>query len=399
MSFHTALQFHFGTFKNIRGYLDTLIVGESRTGKSSTADTLRRVYGLGVFVSLAGNSATIPGLIGGSNKTANGYQTRAGIIPQNHRGLIIFEEFGKSHSNIIAELTDIRSSNEVRITRVSGTLTLPAMVRMISLTNVKNTDGTIKPIASYPNGISIITELVGTAEDIARYDILAVIGDKGSLVVDPFWKPEDPFPTEVYQTRVRWVWSRTAEQIIISEDVGQHIINEANALNQEFNCHIKIFGTEAWKKLTRLSIAIAGYLVSTDDSYENIIVTKEHVDYAVQMFRELYDNDVFRLREYVANERKYNVIDDEGVALLQQLYIKCPALLVMLEQEAKVSRNTLIAAVGLDNATYNGFINTLIRGSFVKLTANDVLPTERFRLGMAKINRNSNLLRVGENNA
>ena len=132
LSFHTALQFHFGTFKDIRGYLDTLIVGESRTGKSSTADTLRKVYGLGVFASLAGNSATIPGLIGGSNKTANGYQTRAGIIPQNHRGLIIFEEFGKSHSNIITELTDIRSSNEVELHECPGHLPLPAMVRMIS---------------------------------------------------------------------------------------------------------------------------------------------------------------------------------------------------------------------------------------------------------------------------
>ena len=88
--------------------------------------------------------------MGGSNKTAGGsFQTRAGIIPQNHKGLIIFEEFGKSNANVVTELTDIRSSNEVRITRVSGSITLPAMVRMISLTNVKNTNGIIKPIASY----------------------------------------------------------------------------------------------------------------------------------------------------------------------------------------------------------------------------------------------------------
>ena len=120
LAYHTVLQFNFGTFKNVRGYLDTLIVGESRVGKSSTADALRSTYELGMFTSLAGNSATIPGLIGGSNKTAGGaYQTRAGIIPQNHRGLIIFEEFGKSNNNIITELTDIRSSNEVRINRVS----------------------------------------------------------------------------------------------------------------------------------------------------------------------------------------------------------------------------------------------------------------------------------------
>ena len=130
-----------------------------------------------MFTSLAGNSATVPGLIGGSNKTTNGSQTRAGIIPQNHKGLIIFEEFGKSNANVIKELTDIRSSNEVRITRVSGTITLPALVRMITLTNVKNVNGSIKPIASYPNGFSILTELVDTAEDIARYDLIVILSE------------------------------------------------------------------------------------------------------------------------------------------------------------------------------------------------------------------------------
>ena len=400
LAYHTVLTFNFGHFTDVRGYLDTLVVGESRVGKSSTAEALRLEYQLGTFTSLAGNSATVPGLIGGSNKTPGGaYQTKAGLIPQNHKGMIIFEEFGKCNSNIVKELTDVRSSNEVRITRISGTLTLPAMVRMVSLSNVKSAQGEIKSIASYPNGISIVTELVGTAEDIARYDILAVLGDKGNAIIDPFWEPEEPLPTEVYQTRIRWVWSRTKEQIFISDEVSKYIIAQANALNQEYNCHIKIFGTEAWKKLSRLSIAIAGYLVSTDNSFENIIVNTEHVDYAVSLYKELYDNHTFRLREYVANERKYNTIDDEGIALLQQTYIKCPALLIMMEQEAKVSRNSLMAAVGLDAATYNGFMNALIRGSFVKLTANDILPTERFRLGMARINRRSNIGRVGENNA
>ena len=165
---------------------------ESRVGKSSTAETLRKCYGLGVFTSLAGNSATIPGLVGGSNKTANGFQTRAGIIPQNHRGLIIFEEFGKSKMDVITELTDIRSSNEVRISRVSGTITLPATVRMIALTNVKQSGGPPKPIASYPNGISLVTELVPTAEDIARYDIIPSLQTKATKI-DPFWEPQEPF--------------------------------------------------------------------------------------------------------------------------------------------------------------------------------------------------------------
>ena len=399
LAYHTVLAFNLGTFKNVRGYLDTLIVGESRMGKSSTAEQLRKTYQLGTFTSLAGNSATVAGLIGGSNKVnGGGFQTKAGIIPQNHKGLIIFEEFGKCNSNIVTELTDIRSSNEVRITRVSGTLHLPAMVRMISLSNVKaGHNNEIKSIASYPNGISIITELVATAEDIARYDLLVVLGDKGKTHIDPYWVPEEPLPDEVYQTRIRWVWSRTPEQITISEEVGKCIIDMSNELNKSYSCHIKIFGTEAWKKLSRLAIAVAGYLVSTDETYTNIVVTKEHVVYAANLFIQLYDNPVFRLKEYVETEKKYSTIDQAGVDLLQLLYIKAPQLLIMLEQEAKPSRNTLMAAVGLDSNTYNGFMSELIRGSFIKLSSNDVIPTERFRLGMNKIDRHhTSLQRLGE---
>ncbi|NCB02686.1 MAG: hypothetical protein EOM67_11045, partial [Spirochaetia bacterium] len=36
LSYHTVLGFNFGNFKNVRGYLDTFVVGESRVGKSST---------------------------------------------------------------------------------------------------------------------------------------------------------------------------------------------------------------------------------------------------------------------------------------------------------------------------------------------------------------------------
>jgi hypothetical protein len=393
------LQFNFGSFKNVRGYLDTIIVGESRVGKSSTAETLRKTYGLGVFTSLAGNSATIPGLVGGSNKTANGFQTRAGIIPQNHRGLIIFEEFGKSNTNVIKELTDIRSSNEVRIARVSGTITLPAVVRMISLSNVRAVDGTTKPIASYPNGISVLTELIETAEDIARYDLIVILADKGAAQIDPFWEPLEPFPEQVYKDRVRWVWSRTAEQIIISREVGLYIMEKSNELNRDYECHLKIFGTEAWKKISRLSIAIAGYLVSTDETYQNIIVQKEHVDYTVNFFRQIYDNTTFKLREFVNHEKQYTQINDEGIALLQDLYNRNPGLILQLEQCATANKNMLGGATGLSNDDLNKALQNLTKGLFIRFSNHEIVPTERFRLGVARINKNTYVQRLGEGNA
>lgn len=398
LAYHTPLEFHLGRFRNLRGYLDTLVIGESRMGKSSTAETLRKTYNLGMFVSLAGNSATIPGLIGGSNKVGTGYQTKAGLIPQNHKGLMIFEEFGKCRADIISELTDIRSSNEVRIARVSGALTLPAIVRMITLSNVKTlASKDIRSIASYPHGIAVVTELVGSAEDIARYDIMLVLGDKGTSISDPYWEPREPYAPEDYKARIRWVWSRTADQIIIPEDVGHYIFAQANELNLQYDTHIKIFGTEAWKKLARVAIAVAGYTVSTDD-YTNLIVTKDHVDYAVRYMTRIYDNETFKLKQYVEHERKYSTTDEAAARLLQEIYVQAPGVVLHLEQEHKTSRNMLTAASGLTNDQVSRVINLLIQGMFVKLNANDIVPTERFRLTTPSLARNTVLRRVGEIN-
>lgn len=396
LSYHTALAFNFGSFKNVRGYLETLIVGESRMGKSSTATALQKTYGLGAFVSLAGNSATIAGLVGGSNKTTTGFQTRAGVIPQNHKGLIVFEELGKCSANILAELTDIRSSNEVRIARVSGTMVLPAWVRMITLTNTKHINNQIKPIASYPNGISIITELVPTAEDIARYDLMVVLGDRGNSNINPLWEPEQPFPEEAYRARIRWIWSRTPEQIIFPDTTKKKIIEEANALNKDFDCHIKIFGTEAWKKICRLAIAIAGYCVSTDETYENIVVNTTHVTAAVNFLRKIYDNPVFKLREYVQHEKLFSTTDEEAVVLLQDIWNKTPGVVQQLEQYASVTKNMLQATTGLSNEELNRTLNRLTKGLFIRVSNFEISPTERFRLTLSQIERNTHINPLGE---
>lgn len=399
LSYHTPLQFKFGTFEHVRGYLDTIIVGESRTGKSSTAECLRNLYGLGTFTSLAGNSATIPGLVGGSNKTATGFQTRAGIIPQNHKGLVIFEEFGKSNNTVITELTDIRSSNEVRITRVAGTITLPAMVRMITLTNPKNKNGNIQSIASYPNGIEILKDLVEAAEDIARYDMIIILPDKGNAQIDPLWVPDTPLDPKAYKDRIRWVWSRTEEQVIINQETQFYIIEQANEINKTYEGHIKIFGTEAWKKISRLAIAVAGYVCSTDSTYENIIVKKEHVDFAIKYLIKLYDNPTFKLKEFINYEKQYSEINEEGINALQDIYDKNPMLVLQLEQCSSTSRNILMAATGMEQKDLNMALNRLTKMLFIKYSNHDIIPTERFRKGLAELNRSTYAPRIGEINA
>lgn len=395
LAYHTVLNFNIGREKNVRGYLDTIIVGESRTGKSATAKALRETYGLGAVVSLAGGAATEAGLVGGSQAIqGGGHQTRAGVIPQNHKGLIVFEELAKCNSEITKKLTDIRSSNMVRITRVSGTTQIPAIVRMISLTNVKNSGG-IKSIGSYPNGIEIIREIASTAEDMARYDIMFVMPEKPSDMYDPFWEPQEPLPIQVYRDRIRWVWSRTPDQVLISRDIGTLIKSTACELNDKYDCHIKIFGTEAWKKLARLAIAIAGYTVSTDETFENIVVTEEHVNLATKILVGLYDNDTFKLASYVENERKYKVPTPESTLALTAIYGKSSALIKELEVNSEVSKSALSSVTGLSNDDLNPIIQQLKEHNFVRAEGNNIIPTEKFRKSVGEVNTKITIQKLG----
>lgn len=398
LSYHTALQFNFNG-KTERGTLDTLIVTESRIGKSSTAEALQKLYSLGTFVSLAGGNATIAGIIGGSNKVNGSYQTRAGLLPMNHRGLVVFEELAKCDKDLVKALTDTRSSSSVKITRVSGDLQLPALVRMITLSNVKSSSKNIQPIASYPNGITILVDLIGAPEDIARYDLMLVMGETGNREIDPDWRPATPFEPEVYKAKIRWVWSRNPDQIVITREVVEYIFKKCNELNNKYDSHIKIFGTEAWKKVARLATAIAGYVVSTDDTYEKIIVTTECVDEAVDYLVSCYDNNTFKLKEYVDNERRYGDIDDDGIKLLQDIYNQNPMVLRQLSVLDKTNRMNLTSATGLDNDMYNKLMNRLVQGAFVKFDGYDIVPTERFRKGFGLIDKSGNIVRVGEFNA
>lgn len=392
--FHTPLQFKWGN-RIERAYLDAMMIGESRTGKSQTAKKLMELYELGVFTSL--KTTTKAGLIGGSDQTAGGYKTKLGVLPRNHRGAVIMEEFSGASKDLISSLTDIRSSNMVRLDRVNGTTQAPAMVRMLSISNQrKNTQGETIPLRQQSSGVDVVVNLIGTAEDIARYDFFLLI-DKPDRYISPNEKPKlDAFPKESYLNRVRWIWSRTEEQIIIPDDVKEYIVHQANKLNEKYDCHINFFGAEAWKKLTRVAIATAAMCVSTED-FENLIVKTEHVDWAKGFLMACYDNEIFNLRAYVENERKFTTCPEVSVQALQGLYRTNKNLIIQMSRGTEFTQKQLQALSGLDNKEFHKVISTFAECYFIRYSRSGdrIIPSERFRRAFRLINRDEYMRRVG----
>lgn len=380
--FHTPLEFKFGR-RTERAYLDVMIVGDPRTMKSQTAKEMSKMYELGTVVSL--KTATIAGLIGGSDNTGGGWKTKIGLLPRSHKGAVIMEEFSGGGKETISKLTEIRSSNRVRITRVNGTTDVPAMVRMLSISNPVANGGISLSVKQYPSGIPILLDLVGASEDIARYDFFLLVDEPSDYIspLDDF--DLEPFEKEAYMTRIRWVWSRTTEQIQIDRPVAEYIVKQAQEMNKKYDFHIKLFGPEAWKKIARIAIACAGMTVSTDENFENLIVTQQHVDFATRFLENLYNNDVFNLRKYVDGERKFDRCNEVDIAELQALYTSNSVLLHQLEQETEVSQRQLMAISGLKQDTFHELMNSLVKSNFIKWNGEKIVPTTKLRIGLPQM--------------
>jgi len=369
----------------IRGTLDAFMVGETRTGKSHTSKVKRDMYDLGSVINLG--TTTVAGLIGGTNKATN--KTKIGLLPREHKNLVILEEFSSMKDNaFIKSMTEIRSSNEVRIVRVDTDIRVPCQVRMLTISNPKSRQGGAgRSMKSYPNGIEILLELIDSPEDIARYDFFTLVPEPEEYIsfMDVDYKK---LPVEAYRSRVRWAWTRRPEQILMDIETQKHLWQKSVEINRDYNTHVKIFGTEAWMKIARIAVASAIMLVSTDDTFENVIVTKEHIDWAYNFLIRLYDNQVFKLRQFVDEQRKYTEVDENLVKELQDLYLNNATMFNFLEMTSGVPRAVLRDVSGKSNEDFSVVLNEMSRLYLFKWSGGNLLPSERLRKGLAKINRN-----------
>ena len=355
--YHSVSQFRFNGRLLEKGWLEATVVGDTSTGKTETIRGLARYYGAGEFISSA-ETASRAGLLGGIRSISGQQVIEWGKLPKNDRGAAIIDEtdtlasktFGAS---IMAELTDVRRSGIATITKtVSGSA--PARTRIIWISNKPN-GGNIDPSSE---GIRILPELFGASQDVARVD-LAVIALKDDVspedINHPF--PEDYEPVdgdEVYtreacNARVLFAWTRKPEQIKISKEVEELINAKAKELSETYSLEIPLVA-DIKIKLARAAVSLACQLFSTDDTYENVIVKRHHVEYMANWIASTYKllkYDIFSKRAMrVGNFRP------EDLQILKSLFRWEHEAQALLEEEKMTDHvladafNTSLSDVG-----------------------------------------------------
>lgn len=377
--FNSVLDFRFIDDEIMRGALDVFILGDTQTGKSETTSKLVELYQFGHFLSL--KNATTVGLIGGSNKIDGNFVNTIGALPRQHKKLVIMEEFSGAKPEFIQSMTDIRSSNVIRIARASGELVAPCKLRMITISNpIGSEEGFPRSLNSFTNAIEPLTGLIRNAEDVIRYDGFT-LAPKSEYRKDPFQNQltGDKIPREVYQHKSKWVETRKPDNVIFEEGVGSHIWSKSEELNELFESNITIFGVTTYQKLARFSVALASLLFNVDESMENIVVTKEIVDYMVAFLIKNYTHPLFRLDEVKTNWLKYAEYTDEELQELQDIYNSNTTLIDFLSNESSTTRPTLQSVSGESGDNFSPLFEALMRMRAISMRGNYVSPTLKFR--------------------
>lgn len=274
--------------RDVKGWVEVLVVGDSAQGKSETTLRMAEHYGLGEKVE--SKNASIAGLLGGLVKSSDRWFVQWGVIPTHDRRLVILEEIKGMRKDVLAKLTDMRSSGVAEIPKIERRKT-HARTRLVVISNPRSG----YPVASYAHGVDVIRELIMNPEDIRRFDVAMIVAAE-EVPLDlrrvPSMNGGLKFTRELCRRLILWAWTRTPDQVNL--DMAWHeICDAASRLCDEFSDEVPIVDRGSMRfKLARLSASLACRTFSTED-YEIVIVRPEHVLYVERFLKRIYTTRAF----------------------------------------------------------------------------------------------------------
>lgn len=311
---HSAIAFHIGTQKVNRGWLELLILGDTRSGKSVAFRSLCQHYNVGTLVDC--RNQTTAGLLGAVNTSSvsgERYIT-AGLLPQNDKGVVGLDEMEgerQGHVALLEQLASMRSEGIVRITKAAQAQ-YRARVRLVCMANpgkgllIHETGKT---------GAELILQLIPQPENIARFDAaLAVsqievtseqINEKNGLT-------EPIFSQEAQRLLLMWVYSRKSDQINFTEGAQEYIKIASSAMCEKYDSSLPLVESSDQKnRIAKWAVAIAGYLFSSDETLENIVVTQAHVIAAHRLLEFFFDKYAMGYDRFSEVKRQQRILQNE----------------------------------------------------------------------------------------
>lgn len=369
--FHSPLRYIWRGSES-RGWLEMIVVGDTRTGKSVTARKLQEHYRLGHVISCEG--ATYAGLIGGNKQQNDQWMIQWGEYTINDRRLVVMDEVSGLSKDIISLMSDVRSSGEAQLNKIEHGRTT-ARVRSIWISNPR-VNGYVDEKKTL--GIDIIQDVIGNPEDIARFDIAMSVRETDvtpDAINSRFTLGEPRYPQDLSQALVLWVWSRRPEQVTFTPDAIDKVFDNATKLSEMYVLTPGLIQLgNAHEKVSRLACAVAARLFSTDETGECIVVKPEHVVAATRFLHNLYSYDNFGYHARSQRIVRNREIARENRATIRRWLMENAAVLeFLLDRKASFRAGDLEEMAHLDRDEVRTVLQTLSKAKMISKDKSQII--------------------------
>ena len=366
---HSVLGFKIGDMLVDKGWLEMGVIGDTRTGKSEIGHRLIKHYRSGILQSCEGMS--FAGLVGGVQQIDGRWHMTWGVIPMNDRRMVILDEVsGLKEKDVIEQMSSIRSSGVAQVTKIASEET-SARTRLAWVMNPG--DGSM--IRDNPSaGMGAIRTVVPNGEDIARFDFVMATakGDVDTKIINGgFAEHHSPeYDSESCETLVKWVWSLTRNDVVVSEAAQRAVVKSAMDMGNRYISDPPLIQSENVRfKLLRIAAALAARTFSIGKNGK-LLVKAEHVTDAVRFLDMIYEEDAMGYsrasRRAMASDararEKYNLC----VAFLRD---HANDVLLTLKMVGGMTFRTrdFVDFGGMDPVEAKGIVQTLLKWNVISL--------------------------------
>ena len=296
LTFFSPLQIRFNGRMLKRGWIETCFIGDSSQGKSHIPEGLMKFAGF--YNQIAGSQATEAGVIGGVSSIDKKHYISWGMLPRCDKTLVFIDEMEKlqQKTGTLTALREVRSTGIATITKIVHGSRL-ARVRLITSANTKKHTS----INDYRRGCQSLMEIM-EGPDVRRFDIICFFYPNtvdAKQVFSKVTKEKCIIDPEDFQLALRFVWTRSAEEIIIDDAATEAILEKSYDLYEKYKGAaqtVPIISLDVYEKIARIASASACWRLNTTD-FKTIQVTPEDAEIAFQLLDGIYSSREVALHE------------------------------------------------------------------------------------------------------
>lgn len=352
----TEVPYRSGT---IKGTLDTIAIGDTRTGKSLLAQNMLKKLNMGGYVN--GENARMTGVLGGVVRLGDSWLITWGAIPLNDKGFLTIDEATGLTVEDISQMSSVRSSCVATINKVVRG-EARARTRLFWIANSRSGKNTNE---YFWKGFGAFQEFIPVNEDQARFDL--VVGasrDDIDNVMDIDSKPLNNDILQKYRNLIYGAWTIDCEYIKI-EDYN-HLHKVTSTLCEAFRGGTLLIKEAAYEKVLRVSAALSILSGSFDDQM-NLVITNKMIDWASQYLSYIFTRSSIDYNYYVKKIQEEERLMRENTDYATALCTQYPALRVLLNN-SKFKGTQMAEVLGIDKDVVSKLLSQMLLKGLIRMS-------------------------------